>query len=818
MNVFKKWIGAAVRTATNLAQGNGLSQDSTFVVSDEGVAVDASATLRACAAEGVVLLRNQDVLPLKPTTRIALFGRHQVDWFYVGYGSGGDINPPYKINLLDAGEGRLTFDLSLAERYRRWCRSPIHAAEEGWWGAWPRSHPEMPLKDKEVAAIAASNDVAVYVLGRSAGEDRENVLAEGAYFLTSTERSLLRSITAHFARTIVVLDAGNVIDMSWVEEYQPSAVLLAYFGGQESCTALVDVLLGDVNPSGKLPDTIAARYQDYPSSSSFGNKNANEYREDIYVGYRYFETFARDKVLYPFGFGLSYTRFEWEVLSTEASYEGANVTVRCTNVGAVAGKEVMQLYLSAPQGRLGKSALSLVAFAKTPRLAVGESATLSLRCSGYAMASFDDTGVTGYPDGYVLEEGAYTFFVGNSVRDVVEAARFDLPHTVCLKSVQSICPVARPFDRLMPKRQGNVFVPSYAQVPLGKVDTKARILAALPDEVERSPEPVLWTDVLDGHATVEQFVRSLDLADLEALTRGHGFVHSPLGVSGNCGAMGGVTPDLRLLGFPPIAVCDGPSGIRANYYCNLAPCGTCLAATWNVPLVTEVYRLIGREMVAHGVHVLLGGGMNIHRNPLCGRNFEYMSEDPVLTGLIAAATVEGVQENGVAACVKHLCCNNQEYNRSRNDSRVSQRALREIYLKGFEICVELADPWTLMTSYNMVNGVWSHYNYDLATTLLREEWGYRGLIMTDWWMQHDHSHEFPALYDNAYRVRAGVDVYMPGDFDRTTREYRADDSLLTTVGQPNGLRRAEIERCALDTARLAYRLREVLAPTVPADK
>ena len=817
MSILKRWIGAAVRTAANVVQGNGLSQDSNFVVSDKGVRVDASATLRSAAAEGVVLLRNSGVLPLSPTTRVALFGRHQVDWFYVGYGSGGDINAPYKTHLIEASCGRLTIDSALATRYERWCHSPRHAAEEGWWGTWPRSHPEMPLRDKEVAAYAAANDVAVYVLGRSAGEDRENVLSEGAYYLTATERRLLSSITAHFARTVVVLDVGNVIDMSWVEQYQPSAVLLAYLGGQESCNALVDVLLGEVNPSGKLPDTIAARYRDYPSSSSFGNKAANEYREDVYVGYRYFETFAPDRVLYPFGFGLSYTQFEWEVLSAEGSAEGATVNVRCTNVGAMAGKEVLQLYVSAPQGLLGKSTRSLVAFAKTPLLSPAESVTLTLRCSGYLMASFDDTGVTGYPNGYVLEQGEYTLYVGNSVRTLTEATRFSLPHTVCLKSVQPICAVTHPFDRLVPRRQGSRFVPGYVQVPLGKVDMRARILADLPDEVERSSTPVLWADVLEGKATVEAFVRSLDLPDLEALTRGHGFMRSPLGVAGNGGAMGGVTQELRLLGFPPIIVCDGPAGLKVNYYCNLLPCGTCLAASWNVPLVTEVYRAVGSEMVAHGVQVLLGGGMNIHRNPLCGRNFEYMSEDPVLTGIIGAATVEGVQSQGVAACIKHFCCNNQEFNRSRNDSRVSQRALREIYLKGFEICIELADPWTLMTSYNMVNGVWAHYHYDLATTLLRREWGYRGLIMTDWWMQHDHSHEFPALYDNAYRVRAGVDVYMPGSFDRTARDYRVDDSLLSTVGQPNGLRRAEIEQCALSTARLAYRLRDVLAHVPPVE-
>lgn len=812
MSLIKRIIAPIVRMSANFAQGNGLSQDSNYVEKGFAPAVDASALLRRTAAEGVVLLRNEGVLPLAPKTKVAIFGRHQVDWFYVGYGSGGDVNAPYEINLLDAAEGRISLDVRLAERYRKWCASRVHRADEGWWGAWPYSHPEMDMAEKDVAAYAQDNDVAVYVLGRAAGEDRENTLTEGSYYLTAKERRLLSFVTKHFRKTIVVLDTGNVVDMAWVEEFQPSAVLMAYFGGQESCTALVDVLMGAVNPSGKLPDTIARRYTDYPSSACFGGKDYNEYREDIYVGYRYFETFAPDKVLYPFGFGLSYTRFEWEVLAAEASQEGAKVAVRVTNAGECAGKEVMQLYLEAPQGRMGKSRRSLVAFGKTPLLAAGESATLELACSGYLMASFDDVGNTPFANAYVLEEGVYRLFVGNSVRSLDLAARFELPHTVCLKSVQPVCAVEHPFDRLIPRQRGDELIPAYGQVPKGEVDMKARIKEDMPEEVEKGAS-YLWTDVLDGKVTVEDFVRGLDLADLEALTRGHGFMHSPLGVSGNGGVMGGVTDELRLLGFPPLVTSDGPSGLRVRRYCNLLPCGTALAASWNEALAREVYRTVGEEMRAYGVHILLGGGMNIHRNPLCGRNFEYMSEDPVLSGVMAAATVEGVQEMGVAACVKHFCCNNQEYNRNRNDSRLSQRALREIYLKGFEICVELADPWTLMTSYNLINGVWAHYHYDLATTILRKEWGYRGLIMTDWWMQHDHSHEFPALCDNAYRVRAGVGVYMPGSFSRVEREYRVDGSLLSTLGQPEGIRRAEIERAALPTAMLAYRLRDVLKET-----
>ena len=809
MSILKKCFSSLVRVGANIFQGNGLSQDSNFVEGDAPVAVNAADVLRRSAAEGIVMLANDGTLPLAADNRVAIFGRHQYDWFYVGFGSGGDVNAPYRVNLLSAAEGRLAFDEALAARYRRYCTSAFHSADEGWWGAWPRSYPEMPLAEDEIAEYARQNEVAVYVLGRSAGEDRENVLKEGAYYLTGKERAIMHSIRRRFAKMVVVLDVGNVIDMAWVEEIRPNGLLLAYFGGQESGNALVDVLTGAVNPSGKLTDTIARSYTDYPSQC-FGNKAYNEYREDIYVGYRYFETFAPQRVLYPFGFGLSYTQFDYDVVEASADADGATVRVCVRNVGNCAGKEVMQLYLEPPQGALGKSKRSLVAFAKTPLLAAGESATLTLSCTGYAMASFDDAGLTGYADSYVLEGGTYRLWVGTDVRSLVEAVAFALPHTVCLQTLRSICRLSAPFDRLVAKEQGGRVVPAYAAVPQGADDLRERILAELPPEVERDERHILWQDVLDGKATIEQFVRCLDLDELEALTRGFGNMHTPLGVAGNGGSVGGITPELRLRGVPPIIMSDGPSGLRVRRYCNLVPSGVCIAASWNPALTRSVFAAVGEEMLLLGVHVLLAPGMNIRRNPLCGRNFEYLSEDPVVSGVMAAAVVEGVQSKGVAACVKHFCCNNQETNRNRNDSRLSARALREIYLKGFEICISLSDPWTLMTAYNLVNGVWCHYNYDLATTVLRREWGYQGLIMTDWWMQHDNSHEFPALRDNAYRVRAGVDVFMPGSFNRVVREYRPEDSLLATVGQEEGLRRAEIERSALATLRLAMRLADKL--------
>jgi len=258
---------------------------------------------------------------------------------------------------------------------------------------------------------------------------------------------------------------------------------------------------------------------------------------------------------------------------------------------------------------------------------------------------------------------------------------------------------------------------------------------------------------------------------------------------------------------PAVIVADGPAGIRIGRFTALLPCGTALASTWDTELMEKLYECVGREMQHYGVDVLLGAGMNIHRSPLCGRNFEYFSEDPLLSGKMAAAFTRVVQSNVKIACPKHFACNNQETNRNYNDSIVSERALREIYLKGFEICVKESSPCNIMTSYNKINGVWSHYNYDLATSVLRDEWGYNGLVITDWWMRKSNSEEFPNIRDNAYRVRAQVDVFMPGNFKYGVKKYKPDKSLLETLGKQGGITRGELQRTALNTLAIALRVK-----------
>lgn len=570
---------------------------------------------------------------------------------------------------------------------------------------------------------------------------------------------------------------------------------------------LPDVLYGKVNPSGKLTDTIAIKYEDYPSAKHFGNKLFNVYVEDIFVGYRYFETFAKEKALFPFGYGLSYTNFDIELLDFKADKEKMTAKVQVTNIGKYAGKEVVELFARAPQGKLTKPLMSLVSFAKTTELAPGESQKIDLEVPAYNFASFDDTGITGHKYAYILEKGEYKFFLGENVRDAQEIGSFEYSEDTVLEELEAICAPKEYIDRIIAHKINGSYIPKKVTVKPEKPYLRERIIKNLPKEIGHIVHNYNFELVKSGEISVETFVSSLNNEELEALTRGQGGMDSNYGVAGNAGAFGGIIPELNKKGIPPVITTDGPAGIRVRKYTSLIPCGTALASTFNTELVEKLTTEMGRELRNAGSNVLLAPGMNIHRNVLCGRNFEYFSEDPLLTGKMAAAYVKGIQASGGSACPKHFACNNQESFRTVNNSIVSQRALREIYLKGFEICVKEAKPLNIMTSYNKINGVWSHYNYDLVTTVLRKEWGFDGSVMTDWWMQHSQSHEFPNLRDNAYRVRSQVDVYMPGSFKKTEKKYKPDKSLLETVGLKNGLTRGELERSAINVLNMILKLK-----------
>ena len=758
-----------------------------------------------------MLLVNDGALPLRPDGLVALFGRTQIDYFAVGYGSGGDVKAPYVWNLLDAlRDAGVAVDDEVAGAYSQW--SAANPPDEGDWGTWPFAFDEMPVTASFVQSAASRASTAVVVIGRSAGEARDSELAPGSYYLTADETALLDLVTAAFPRVVVVLDIGSVMDLSWLERYgsRISAVLVAWLGGMEGARAVADVLTGQTPPSGKLTESIARDYEDYPSSANYGDELVSVYAEDVFVGYRYFETFCPEKVLFPFGFGLGYTTFSIDITGVTAEADRLVVDVAVTNSGTVhSGKETAQVYVGVP-GALSQPARQLAAWAKTPSLAPGEQRTLRLEVAYDDLASYDDSGVTGHRFAWVLEPGDYRFFVGTDVRSARLAHLLTMPAIRVVRQLQQVAaPDPRhPFSRLAIARDATGAATIAAEpVPTASIDRLARLLAEMPDEIEMTGDRGIKLDaVAAGAHTLREFVAQLNPQELADLTRGEGMMNSSLGVPGNAGTLGGVTADLRAKGVPALTTTDGPSGVRVAAYASLIPSGTALAATWNLDLVREIAVLQGQEMKVKGSDILLGPGMNIRRNPLCGRNFEYFSEDPLVSGRMAAAVVSGIQSEGVAACPKHFAANNQEMNRTLNDSRLSERALREIYLRPFQICIAEGRPQTLMTSYNKVNGVWAHYNRDLVTTILRGEWGYPGLVMTDWWMEPAVDPDSPDVWDSAYRVRAQVDVLMPGGIKTAVGPTdRLDDAILRSLERPGGISLAEVQRSAMNVLSFVVR-------------
>ena len=771
---------------------------------------------RTAAAEGAVLLKNENhTLPILPEDTVSVFGRCQLEYYKSGTGSGGAVNVPYRTNILDGlRDNHVSINESLVETYQSWLKDHPFDDGGGGWAAEPWAQQEMPLSDELVAEAASISSKALVIIGRTAGEDQDNADVTGSYRLTEIELDVLRKVTAHFSKVAVLLNVANIIDMSWMEDsaYQNpiTAVMYIWQGGMTGGLAVGDVLSGAVSPCGKLSDTIARSLKDYPSSVNFGNKIENIYQEDIYVGYRYFETFAPDKVLYEFGYGLSYTTFSVETISshiTGSIPEGfVELSVKVTNTGTFPGKEVVQVYYSAPQGLLGKPAMELCAFEKTRILNPNESQTLTLTFPIRDMASFDDSGITGHKSCYVLEAGSYDVYVGNSIRNVAKApVTLTIATLIVTEQLQEALAPTKAFTRLKPGTtdENNVFSKVYEPTPLQTISLKERIQNDLPKTLPQTGnQNILLKDVASQNASLEDFVAQFTTEELAALVRGEG-MSNPKVTPGTASAFGGVTDSLLSYGLPIACCADGPSGIRmeGGQLATQMPIGTLLACTFHPALIRELYTMEGQEMVENNVDSLLGPGINIHRNPLNGRNFEYFSEDPYLTGKMAAAVTSGIKAGGASATVKHFAANNQETDRSLVNSVVSERALREIYLKGFEIAVKEGAATSIMTSYNPINGHWAASNYDLNTTVLRKEWGYDGIVMTDWWakMNDPVTGGNADAKNTAAMVRAQNDLFMV--VGNTGAENNPlGDNTLTSLAEGT-LTIGELQRCAMNICR-----------------
>ena len=766
-----------------------------------------TAKARQAVAEGQVLLLNQNhVLPLPKGSHVAVFGRMQLHYYKSGTGSGGMVNVNKVTGILEALEESEDVQVyePLVDVYREWEKD--HPFDEGvGWGNEPWSQEEMELNEALVEEAAEKNEYAIVILARTAGEDKDNKMLEGAYCLTSIEEDMLQKVRKYFAKMIVLLNTGNIMDMSFMDKYRPDAVMYVWQGGMIGGLGTVDVLTGKVCPSGRLSDTIAAQMTDYPADPYFGGLEQNLYVEDIYVGYRYFESVAKSKVLYPFGFGLSYTTFSMEAGGFSYAENQVSFVMKVTNTGSVAGKEVVQVYAKAPLGKLGKPARVLIDFKKTKELMPGECEALTFAIPTSVFASYNEVSTAGMPVGWVLEAGEYTIYAGGNVRDVYAVGSFTLDELQIVEECRNALAPTTAFKRMKMTaatehaEAAGVYEIAMEEVPLRVVSPEEKRNAELPEGCEITGDRgIKLADVKAGKATLDEFVAQLTEEELASIVRGEG-MGSPKVTAGTAAAFGGVTKSLLEKGIPCGCCDDGPSGMRLDSGMKAfsLPNGTLLACTFNTQLNEELYAFTAVEMIKNRVDILLGPGMNIHRHPLNGRNFEYFSEDPLLTGKMAAAQVRGLKSAGVTGSLKHFCGNNQETRRHTSNSIISERALREIYLRGFEIAVKEAKADAVMTTYGPVNGIWTSSNYDLVTDILRKQWGFEGVAMTDWWAYVCREGDKPAKTDFATMVKAQNDLYMvcpdseKNEHGDNTVESLHDGSL--TLG--------ELQRCAKNICR-----------------
>ncbi|MGM9637179.1 MAG: glycoside hydrolase family 3 C-terminal domain-containing protein [Eubacteriales bacterium] len=676
---------------------------------------------RQAATEGMVLLKNEDnLLPLQKNSTVAIFGAGQIDLIKGGTGSG-DVTCEHVVGLLEGmeekeQEGKISIVSSLADKYKE---------NSGY-----------TPTESVVSSAAGKADTAICIITRNSGEGADRSATKGDYYLSTGETRLIEKIiSAGFENIVVVLNVGGIVDTTELLSYpEIKSILLAWQPGQNGGEAIADILVGDVTPSGKLSDTFAASYDDYPSSATF-NESADyvRYTEDIFVGYRYFETFdpTYSKVNFEFGFGLSYTTFDLSDMTFTRDGEDMVVTVKVTNTGTYSGKEVVQVYFSAPQGLLGKPGKELCAFGKTRTLAPGESETLTMRFALSDMSGYDDTGKV-QKSAYVLEAGDYLLYVGNSIRNAGESGvryTYRVDETLITEQLsQQAAPTLLDERLLADGTYENLPNVSASVLAAQTADSGIAVQSGSSNPVLLSNTEtdaiILFNDVCEDPSLMDAFLDQLTVEQLIFLLYGHG-----QGVPSGTGSIGGIYE----FGIPAAETADGPAGVRLTTYTTAWPVETLLACTWNTELLYEVGEAVAAEATANKVDIWLAPGVNIHRNPLCGRNFEYFSEDPYLSGIMASALINGVQDNGIGVMIKHFVCNEKEYNRSSSDSRVSERALREIYLRPFEIAVKNANPWAIMSSYNKVNGTESAENDDLLTGILRGEWKYEGLVSSDWW-------------------------------------------------------------------------------------
>lgn len=779
------------------------------------------------ALEGIVLLENDGSLPIKPC-KIALYGAGAAMTIKGGTGSG-EVNNRSNVSIMEGLEkaGFIITTVKWIEDYER----IYNEAKDVYAKEFRKKLRALKIRDimgnpfrypfgREITDedIASSTDTCIFVVSRQAGEGMDRKLDNSDNNLSEIELKNIKKCVKNYKTTIVVINVGSSFDISFMDEIRGTNALMFFCQqGTEGGTAFADILTGKVSPSGHLTDTWAMKYDDTPFAREFsylnGNLDNEYYKEGIYVGYRYFDTF-KVKPRYEFGYGLSYTEFSINVSDTIVDKEKITVKTVVTNTGkAYSGKEVVQLYVSCPSVKIAKEYQKLLAFAKSKELKPGETQELDLIFDLTSAASYREDSAD-----YILEKGDYIVRIGNSSRKTVPCVVISLDEDVIVSKHQNIC---RPKEKVE-----ELTAPEVAfQEDLGKVKVLSIKAADIITKVHEYKLPDIYSD-----AQVDVLMGKLSVKDMVELVVGAGMFGGKHYFTAP-GAVGNTTSKFTEKGIINVTFSDGPAGLRLQktsavtsrgkikmidsliefleflpkfikkfmygnpkndtliyQFTTAFPVGLSLAQTWNTDLLEEVGRAIGKEMKEYGITYWLGPGMNIHRNPLCGRNFEYFSEDPLLTGKLAAYITKGVQSfDGNYVTIKHFCANNQEENRNKVSSNVSERALREIYLRGFKIAVREGSAKSLMTSYNKVNGIYTANSYDLCTKVLRNEWGFEGVVMTDWFSCGK------GLADSALAMSAGNDLIMPGT--------GKNKKLILSALKKGIIKEEDIRRCAAKVLR-----------------
>ncbi len=811
--------------------------------------------VRKLAPECMVLLKNNGTLPLKQVGKLALYGNGARRTIKGGSGSG-DVNVRHFVSveegLENAGfeittkEWLLAYDQLIDQAKKDYFTKLRKQADalgvNPLMFAMGRTVPE-PEYD---IPLNGEGDTAVYVLARISGEGSDRRAMPGDIHLTQTEIRDILQLNKQYPHFVLILNTGGMVDLTPVEAV--GTILQMGQLGTPIGDALADVICGKAYPSGKLT-TSWAPIKAYPSTEGFGNPNDTEYTEGIYVGYRYFDS-VDHATTYPFGFGLGYTDFEIKVKSLTADTKKITLTVQVKNSGSSIGKEIVQVYYSAPQGKLDKPYQELATYAKTKELKPGEMETLEISFAADSMTSYDTENAA-----YIMEKGLYPIRVGNSSRNTHIAGVVSLDQTAVIRKVKNICAQTGFSDRRIPFQpisyKGEDAEKKSAKIvnlSAADFDTSEILYSSQPDEIP-STECCSWAAVKNGERTLDEFIGGLTDEQMACVCIGnYKEGQESLEVIDNAsdtvaGAAGETTRYLKELGLPSLAMADGPAGLRLSteykmvdgiargsfstggdtllvytpeelrtmsaisktyeagkntetyyHYCTAIPIGTSIAQSWNDALAKKFGEIVGEEMDRFDVPIWLAPALNIHRSPLCGRNFEYFSEDPVISGRMAAAITAGVQTHeGRETTIKHYAGNNQETNRFFSNSLISERALREIYLKGFEICVKAAPVKFVMSSYNLINGEHVCNSKELLTHVLRDEWGFRGVVMTDWLVTGGmgaKGEKWPCA-SAAGNIRAGNDITMPG-----TPKDKADIlNARNNKGHPYALTRAELQLC-----------------------